>query len=80
MGAANGAARIPSMKLSARNMLSGTVLSVTKGTTTAHVTVDVGGQTVTSAITNEAVEDLGLAAGQAVKVVIKSSDVMIGVD
>lgn len=68
------------MKLSARNMLSGKVLSVVKGTTTAHVTVDVGGQTVTSAITNEAVEDLGLVVGLAVKVVVKSSDVMIGVE
>lgn len=45
-----GALEDPIMKLSARNMLSGTVLTVTKGTTTAHVTVDVGGQTVTSAI------------------------------
>jgi molybdopterin-binding protein len=39
-----------------------------------------GGQVVTSAITNEAVDDLGLKASSQVKVVIKASDVMIAVD
>jgi molybdopterin-binding protein len=69
------------MKLSARNILSGTVVSVTKGATTAHVTVDIGGgQIITSAITNESVEALDLAPGKAAKVIVKSSDVIIGVD
>ncbi len=67
------------MKLSARNQLAGTVVSVVKGQTTAHVRVDIGGgKTVTASITNEAVEELGLAVGDAVTAVIKSSDVMIG--
>ena len=67
------------MKLSARNQLKGTAIEVKKGTTTAHVRVDLGhGLVVTSSITNEAVDELGLKAGDAVIVVIKASDVMIG--
>jgi molybdopterin-binding protein len=69
------------MKLSARNQLKGKVVSVKKGATTAHVSVEIGGgNTVTSSITNEAVDDLGLKAGQSVIVVIKASDVMIGTE
>ncbi|MGJ4931771.1 TOBE domain-containing protein [Bradyrhizobium sp. HKCCYLS2038] len=67
------------MKLSARNVLPGTVVSVSKGATTAHVRVELApGLTVFSAITNEAVEELALAVGDKVSAVIKSSDVMIG--
>lgn len=52
-----------------------------KGATTSHVRVDIGGgQVVTSSITNEAVDDLGIKAGDKVIVVIKASDVMIAVD
>jgi molybdopterin-binding protein len=68
------------MKISARNKLKGTVVEVKKGATTAHVRIDVGGQTVTAAITNESVEELKLAPGQAVYAVIKASDVMVGID
>jgi molybdopterin-binding protein len=69
------------MRLSARNQIKGTVSAVTKGATTAHVRVDIGnGQTVTASITNEAVDELGIKAGAKVTVVIKASDVMIGVD
>jgi molybdopterin-binding protein len=68
------------MKISARNKLKGRVVEVRKGTTTAHVTIDVGGQTVTAAITNTSVDELKLAAGQDVYAVIKASDVMVGVD
>jgi molybdopterin-binding protein len=69
------------MRISARNQIKGTVLEVTKGATTSHVRVDIGGgQIVTSSITNEAVDDLGLKAGGKAIVVIKASDVMIAVD
>jgi molybdopterin-binding protein len=69
------------MKLSARNILKGTVVDVTKGQTTAHVRIDVGGGTiVTSSITNEAVDDLGLKKGMTAAAVIKSSDVIIAID
>jgi len=66
------------MKLSARNQLQGRIVSLVKGQTTAHVRVDVGGNIITSSITNEAVDDLGLAIGDEVTAVIKASDVMIG--
>ena len=68
------------MKLSARNILKGTVTDVKKGSTTAHVKLDVGGQIVTAAITNEAVDELKLRNGQAAYAVIKASDVMITTD
>jgi molybdopterin-binding protein len=69
------------MKISARNRIKGKIVDVKKGATTAHVKIDIGGgQIVTSSITNEAVDELALAAGKAVYAVIKASDVMIGTD
>jgi molybdopterin-binding protein len=68
------------MRISARNQIKGIVLEVTKGATTSHVRVDIGGQVVTSSITNEAVDDLAIKAGGKVIVVVKASDVMIAVD
>lgn len=69
------------MRISARNQIRGTVVEVKKGATTSHVRVDIGGgQIVTSAITNEAVDDLGIKSGDKVIVVVKASDVMIAVD
>jgi molybdopterin-binding protein len=69
-----------SMKLSARNKLKGKIVEVKKGTTTTHVTIDVGGTIITSSITNEAADELKLAGGQSAYAVIKASDVMVGVD
>jgi molybdopterin-binding protein len=67
------------MKLSARNQLKGKIVEVTKGATTSHVKIDIGqGIIVTSAITNEAVTDLGLKKGDDAWAIIKASDVMIG--
>ena len=67
------------MRLSARNQFKGKIVSVNKGMTTAHVRVDIGGGVViTSSITNEAVDELGLKAGDEAWAVIKASDVMIG--
>ena len=69
------------MKLSARNKLKGKIVEVKKGATTAHVKIDIGGgQVVTSAITNEAADELKLAAGQPAYAIIKASDVMVAVD
>jgi molybdopterin-binding protein len=69
------------MRISARNQIKGKIVEVTKGATTSHVRVDIGtGQIVTSAITNEAVEELGLKKGDNVVAVIKASDVMIATD
>jgi molybdopterin-binding protein len=68
------------MRISARNKLKGKIVEVKKVVTTAHVRIDVGGQIVTAAITNESAEELKLKAGQTAYAVIKASDVMIGVD
>jgi molybdopterin-binding protein len=69
------------MRISARNQIKGTVVEVKKGATTAHVRVDIGnGTIVTSSITNEAVDELGIKAKGHVIVVVKASDVMIAVD
>lgn len=69
------------MKLSARNVLKGTVAGIEKGAVNAIVRIDIGGGViVTSSVTNAAVDDLGLAVGEAAYAVIKASDVMVGRD
>jgi molybdopterin-binding protein len=69
------------MRISARNQITGIVVDVKKGATTSHVRVDIGnGQLVTSAITNEAVDELGIKVNSHVMVVVKASDVMIAVE
>ncbi|MBV9824445.1 MAG: molybdopterin-binding protein [Alphaproteobacteria bacterium] len=66
------------MKLSARNQIAGTIVEVRKGQTTAHVRIDIGnGVVITSSITNEAVDELGLKTGDKAIAVIKASDVMV---
>ena len=67
------------MKLSARNQFPGTIRNVKRGATTAHVHIEVApGIVVTASITNEAADDLALAAGDKVTAIIKASDVMVG--
>jgi molybdopterin-binding protein len=67
-------------KISARNVLEGTVKEIKEGATTAHVLIDVKGNTITASITNESVEELDLQVGKKVYAVIKSSEVMVAVD
>lgn len=70
------------MRLSTRNQLTGTITEVTLGSVMATVKVrlDGGDQIVTASITKDAAQDLGLAAGQPATVLIKSTEVMIGVE
>ena len=69
------------MRLSARNQIRGKIVAVQKGQTTGHVRIDIGGGViVTSSITNESIDELGLAPGQDAIAVIKASDVMVMVD
>jgi len=69
------------MKLSARNQFKGKILDVKKGATTSHVRLEIApGLIITSSITNEAVEELGLKAGGSAIAVIKASSVMIAVE
>lgn len=68
------------MKISARNILKGKIVDVKKGATTSHVTIDIGGATVTASITNEAVDELKLKTSMAAAAIIKASDVMVGIE
>ena len=69
------------MGLSARNQLTGTVAAIAVGAVMTVVKVDLdGGQQITASITKDAAEDLGLTVGARVTAVVKSTEVMIGVD
>jgi molybdate transport system regulatory protein len=70
------------MRLSTRNQLPGIVASIQQGEAMAvvKVTLDGGGQTITSSITREAVEDLALTKGTAVTVLVKSTEVTLAVE
>ena len=70
------------MRLSTRNQLTGTIISVDLGSVMAIVKVklDGGDQIVTSSVTKDAALDLGLREGQPATVFIKSTEVAIGVE
>lgn len=69
------------MKLSARNMLKGTVKQIVPGAVNSEVIVALpDGQEIVSIITKSSVESLGLAVGKEVRAVVKASNVMIGVE
>ena len=66
------------LKLSARNQLKGKVVSIEKDGVTAKLKVEIKAPAiVTSVITKEAVEDLGINVGDEVNAVVKSTEVMI---
>jgi molybdopterin-binding protein len=65
------------MALSARNQLQGRVEEVRLGTVMAHVVVKVGDNLIESVITRTSAEELALKKGDVVRVVIKSTEVMI---
>jgi molybdopterin-binding protein len=69
------------MKLSARNVLKGTVVKVIRGAVNSEVVLRLdGGTEVVSIITNESVDSLGLKVDKQAYAVIKASSVMIAVD
>ena len=68
------------MALSARNQLPGVIQEVRLGEIMAHVVVKVGKSIVESVITRTSAEELGLKKGDSVRVVIKSTEVMIQKD
>ena len=71
---------IGDMKLSARNQLSGEIISVKEGAVNAAVTLKTdGGSLITANISIAAVKELELSAGVKAKAVIKASSVMIGI-
>ena len=67
------------MKISARNQIAGKVTAIVPGAVNGSVKVDIGGGTIVTAnITEESIAELGLGVGDAVTVLIKASDVLIG--
>ena len=69
------------MRISARNQLAGTVVSVDHGAVMSVVVIRLeGGQEVVSAITKDSAEGLELVVGDAVTAVIKSTDVTVAKD
>jgi molybdopterin-binding protein len=65
------------MPLSARNRLPGIIEEVHLGAIMARVVVKVGENTVESVITRASAEELGLKKGDSIRVVIKSTEIMI---
>jgi len=69
------------MLLSARNQIPGTIVAIKKGVVTAEVIVRIaGGHEIASVITLSSVKTMGLKKGSKVMAVIKSTEVMIGID
>lgn len=68
------------MRLSARNQLKGKIVSVQQGIVNALVTLDANGVLVSANITKASAQELGLGPGKDAIAVIKSTEVMIGLE
>ncbi len=66
--------------ISARNQLEGTIKSVRLGSVMAEVVAQVGQFEIVSAITRASAESMNLKAGDAVRIVIKATEVMVAKD
>jgi molybdate transport system regulatory protein len=67
--------------ISARNQIAGTVAEVKEGAVNGHVVLETtDGSRIKGSITNEAIKQLGLAAGQPALAIVKSTDVIVGVE
>jgi molybdopterin-binding protein len=69
------------MKISARNQISGKILSIKKGPVSTLVTLEIApGLKLTSVITADAAKELKLVKGKAAVAIIKSSSILLGVE
>lgn len=69
------------MKLSARNLLKGTIKEIIPGAVNSEIVIQLpGGAEIVSIITRESVDSLELKVGKEVYAVIKASNVMVAVD
>ncbi len=69
---------VKGLKLSARNQFKGKVVAVEKGVITGKVKIEITVPvTITSVITKEAIEDLGVKVGDEVTAIVKSTEIMI---
>lgn len=66
-------------KLSARNQIKGKITKVKKGDVVGLVEIELSTPArITSVITSDSVDELGLKVGDEVSAVIKATEVMIG--
>ena len=73
--------RMISMKVSARNIFSGTVAGITKGSVNAEVILTLkGGASIVATVTDGAVDKLELEVGTQAYAIIKASSVIVGTD
>ncbi len=69
------------MKLSARNQFKGKVIDIQKGAVNGIVKIDIGGgNIISSTISMNSIEELGLEVGKDAYAVIKATSVMVGID
>lgn len=69
------------MKLSARNILKGTIKAITHGAVDTEVVLELSpGVEIVSIITKSSAESLGLTVGSPASAIIKAPNVIIGVD
>lgn len=67
--------------ISARNQLVGKVATIQKGAVNGHVALELAdGNTVTGSITNSAIDELGLEVGAPAVAIVKSTDVIVGIE
>lgn len=67
------------MKISARNMLEGTVENVELGAVMASIKIKVESPgLITALITKESAQNLGLKEGDTVTAIVKATEVMVG--
>jgi len=69
------------MRISARNILKGTIKQIIPGAVNSEVIITTAcGEEIVSVITKESVASLELVEGKQVYAVIKASNVMVAVD
>lgn len=69
------------MKVSARNQLKGKIVEINEGAVNGIVRIDIGGGNIVSAIISlVAIKDMGLKVGDEAYAIIKSSNIMVGID
>ena len=67
--------------ISARNILVGTIVGIEEGAVNGHVKLELAsGGFITGSITNAAIQDLGLCEGKPAMAIVKSTDVIVGLE